>query len=134
MNLRDKLRAVGGSSGKGQNRGAESGSRDCRHLAVYRPMTEFPGALEVQRETVARMSTAPLPESFDPRRILYLDTETTGLGGSGTVAFLVGLGYLTDAGFIQASYDDGRETVQTVKTDIVFEDEKYYSVAQTAPV
>ena len=31
--------------------------------------------------------------SFDPRRALFLDTETTGLsGGAGTVAFLVGLG------------------------------------------
>ena len=30
---------------------------------------------------------------FDPRRALFLDTETTGLsGGAGTVAFLVGLG------------------------------------------
>ena len=32
-------------------------------------------------------------EPFDPRRALFLDTETTGLsGGAGTVAFLVGLG------------------------------------------
>ena len=37
-----------------------------------------------------------MPRPFDPRRILYLDTETTGLGGgAGTVAFEVGLGYLT---------------------------------------
>ena len=40
-----------------------------------------------------------MPEPFDPRRVLYLDTETTGLGGSGTVAFLVGMGWLTDQGF-----------------------------------
>ena len=99
MNLRDKLRAVGGSSGGGGTGKTERGSRECRHLAVYRPLEEFPGALQVRRETVARMSAAALPEAFDPRRILYLDTETTGLGGSGTVAFLVGLGYLTDRGF-----------------------------------
>ena len=99
MNLRDKLRAVGGSSGNTARKEPEREKRDCRHLAVYRPPEEFPGALEVRRETLARMCAAELPEPFDPRRILYLDTETTGLGGSGTVAFLVGLGYLTDEGF-----------------------------------
>ena len=45
------------------------------------------------------MTAESLPETLDPRRILYLDTETTGLGGSGTVAFLVGTGFLTDKGF-----------------------------------
>ena len=99
MNLRDKLRAVGGSSGKPQPPAGEQAARDCRHTAVYRPPEEFPGALEVRRETLSRMSSVNLPEQFDPRKILYLDTETTGLGGSGTVAFLVGMGYLTDQGF-----------------------------------
>ena len=96
MNLRDKLRAVNGKAApaekKERERPAETEKRDCRHLAVYRPMAEFPGATEVRRETLEKMSGVPLPEVFDPRRILYLDTETTGLAGSGTVAFLVGLG------------------------------------------
>lgn len=36
----------------------------------------------------------------DPRRIAFLDTETTGLaGGSGTYAFLIGAGAITDRGF-----------------------------------
>ncbi len=99
MNLRDKLRAVGGSRGGERAEAGERPERDCRHIGTVRPIDEFPGALEVRRETLARMSTAELPEDFDPRRILYLDTETTGLGGSGTVAFLVGMGYLTDRGF-----------------------------------
>ena len=98
MNLRDKLRAVGGTGGN-RPRSPEEAPRDCRHFAVYRPPEEFPGAWELTRETLALMSDKEMPESFDPRRILYLDTETTGLGGSGTVAFLVGLGYLTDGGF-----------------------------------
>ena len=100
MNLRDKLRAVGGTNGSGSrpaNPGQET--RDCRHFAVYRPEEEFPGARELTRETLSLMSEKEMPAEFDPRRILYLDTETTGLGGSGTVAFLVGLGYLTDNGF-----------------------------------
>ena len=99
MNLRDKLRAVGGTGGTRQPATEPEEQRDCRHFAVYRPAEEFPGALELSRETLALMSDKEMPESFDPRRILYLDTETTGLGGSGTVAFLVGMGFLTDNGF-----------------------------------
>lgn len=39
------------------------------------------------------------PGPIDPRRLLILDTETTGLaGGAGTVAFLLGVARLTDAG------------------------------------
>ena len=98
MNLRDKLRAVSGA-GPGRPERPEQQTKDCRHFAVYRPEEEFPGARELTRDTLALMSEKEMPANFDPRRILYLDTETTGLGGSGTVAFLVGLGYLTDNGF-----------------------------------
>ena len=98
MNLRDKLRAVGGTA-PGRTAEPEKGTRDCRHFAVYRPAEEFPGARELTRDTLALMSEKEMPADFDPRRILYLDTETTGLGGSGTIAFLVGLGWLTDEGF-----------------------------------
>lgn len=97
MNLRDKLRAVGGTGGV--RKPSEGQTTDCRHFAVYRPAEAFPGAYSLTRETLALMSEKEMPEPFDPRRVLYLDTETTGLGGSGTVAFLVGLGYLTDTGF-----------------------------------
>jgi hypothetical protein len=38
-------------------------------------------------------------------RIIFLDTETTGLaGGSGTYAFLIGLGYFTPAEFVVEQY------------------------------
>jgi uncharacterized protein YprB with RNaseH-like and TPR domain len=41
----------------------------------------------------------------DPRRFLFLDTETTGLaGGTGTYAFLVGAGYVDGERFIVAQY------------------------------
>ena len=97
MNLLDKLRAVGGSEVK-KDRPAEVYT-DCRHFAVYRDKEEFPGAYDLTAGTLRLMSDRELPDGLDPRRILYLDTETTGLGGSGTVAFLVGMGYLTDNGF-----------------------------------
>ena len=97
MNLKDKLRAVGGTGG--HRPAPAEASTDCRHFAVYRPAEEFPGAWELTAETLRRMSDREIPDGLDPRRILYLDTETTGLGGSGTVAFLVGMGFLTDNGF-----------------------------------
>ena len=97
MNLMDKLRAVGGTAGKPA--APAEASTDCRHFAVYRPPEDFPGAFDLTAETLRLMSDKDIPEDLDPRKILYLDTETTGLGGSGTVAFLVGMGYLTDSGF-----------------------------------
>ena len=49
-------------------------------------------ALSQPTETLTRLTPRGAP--FDPRRALFLDTETTGLaGGAGTLAFLVGLGY-----------------------------------------
>ncbi len=40
-------------------------------------------------------------EAFDPHAAVYLDTETTGLsGGVGTLAFLVGMGYLEGEEFV----------------------------------
>lgn len=39
------------------------------------------------------------PLDLDPRRVLFLDTETTGLFGASVQAFLVGLGYFTNQGF-----------------------------------
>jgi uncharacterized protein len=41
----------------------------------------------------------------DLTNLLFLDTETTGLaGGTGTLAFLIGLGYFTDNGFLLKQY------------------------------
>jgi uncharacterized protein len=41
----------------------------------------------------------------DVRGFLFLDTETTGLaGGTGTYAFLVGIGYLEDGRFVVSQY------------------------------
>lgn len=47
--------------------------------------------------------TAP-DELVDKGNLLFIDTETTGLGGTGTVAFLVGVGSLTDSGFQVRQY------------------------------
>ena len=79
----------------------EARSTDCWKKETVRPLSEFPGAFSLPQQSVALMETAELPDPLDPTRILYLDTETTGLaGGAGTVAFLVGLGRLTPEGFV----------------------------------
>ncbi|MBQ8556845.1 MAG: ribonuclease H-like domain-containing protein [Clostridia bacterium] len=102
MNLRDKLKAIEKPKIKVAPVDAPpvKAFTDCWHTRFTRPVEEFPGAFEMQRDTIMLMQGDPMPEGLDPRRILYLDTETTGLsGGAGTVAFEVGLGWLDDGGF-----------------------------------
>lgn len=100
MNLRDKLKVLETPVKKTASPPPKPLFTECWHGCERRALTEFPGALSLRRETVMLMQGEDMPQSFDPRRILYLDTETTGLsGGAGTVAFEVGLGWLTDEGF-----------------------------------
>jgi len=42
--------------------------------------------------------------SYPLKSMKFLDTETTGLGGSGTVAFLIGMGHLVEEGFEVLQY------------------------------
>ncbi len=52
------------------------------------------GALDVEARTVASLALHPELAEVNFRRMLFLDTETTGLaGGTGTVPFLVGLAW-----------------------------------------
>ncbi|MED5464989.1 MAG: ribonuclease H-like domain-containing protein [Myxococcota bacterium] len=58
------------------------------------------GALRVCGSVVSRLALDEQLADFDPRRALFLDTETTGLaGGSGTVPFLVGVGFFEGESF-----------------------------------
>ena len=52
-------------------------------------------------ELLALLALDPSLAACDPSRALYLDTETTGLsGGTGTVAFLVGLAFWQDGALV----------------------------------
>lgn len=54
-------------------------------------------ALSVSTERLAQLALDPSLESIDLQRALFLDTETTGLaGGTGTVPFLIGIGWFED--------------------------------------
>ena len=56
------------------------------------PLSRFRG---LDAGTVALLSGDPALEGFDLADAVFLDTETTGLaGGTGTAAFLVGIGYV----------------------------------------
>ncbi len=78
---------------------------------IFRRFERYGRAHAVGRISVDAASTAcaevlslvaldPFLAEADPARALYLDTETTGLGGSGTVAFLVGLGAFDGGNFV----------------------------------
>jgi uncharacterized protein YprB with RNaseH-like and TPR domain len=54
---------------------------------------------------ISRAGKANEISNHDLSKLLFIDTETTGLsGGTGTFAFLVGLGYFTDEGFELKQY------------------------------
>ena len=93
MNLRDKLKAIEKPKVKVTVTPTQAEQQiaftDCwRNETVHTP-SDYP----IRRETVMLMQGDEMPEAFLPSRILYLDTETTGLAGAGTVAFEVGLGW-----------------------------------------
>jgi hypothetical protein len=73
---------------------------------------ELGAALASASEHIAFSAADEALLDFDPRTALFMDTETTGLaGGSGTVAFLVGIGYFIKDGFrldqcFMRDYDD----------------------------
>lgn len=62
------------------------------------------GVRRAPLDVLARLARFPGPPP-DPDRLLFLDTETTGLaGGTGTYAFLVGAGWLEDDRFVVTQY------------------------------
>jgi uncharacterized protein YprB with RNaseH-like and TPR domain len=61
--------------------------------------------LDLSPRACALLTRGRAADQVDPRRAVFLDTETTGLsGGTGTYAFLVGLGYVDGAEFVIRQY------------------------------
>lgn len=59
---------------------------------------------ELPQDLLYEVSEGTVPHAA-PHRWAFLDTETTGLaGGTGTYAFLIGLGYITEHGFQVKQY------------------------------
>ena len=77
--------------------------------AFLRRVSHTPFGLDSQQEAAWIGRLVQLlcahEEVTDPRSVIFLDTETTGLsGGAGTVAFLVGVGRWSDSGFSVEQY------------------------------
>jgi len=61
--------------------------------------------LERNLDNLRFAAKRPLAKTICPRNLLFMDTETTGLaGGTGTMAFLVGIGYFGDDCFVIEQY------------------------------
>lgn len=72
------------------------------HLHGHAPLA---GLLTHDATAAAQMAIPPQSEPFDLSRVLFIDTETTGLGqGAGVLAFLIGAGYFTDDAFVLRQY------------------------------
>lgn len=70
------------------------------HREAVFPLSTFCDRSYATPKTLRTVFGCEFPCSVAPEDVLFLDTETTGLsGGVGTVAFQVGLGYFTPAGF-----------------------------------
>ena len=105
LSLRDKLRSVDAPRKPAVPVKAETVFHDCWHDSRILPLDSIPDAWDLPMEMVRLMEPGELPAQLTPDKILYLDTETTGLsGGAGTVAFLVGVGYLIEEGFLVHQY------------------------------
>ena len=77
--------------------------------AFLRHVSHSPFRLDSQQEALWIVRLIQLlcaqERPFDPRSVIFLDTETTGLSsGAGTVAFLVGVGRWSDSGFTVEQY------------------------------
>ncbi|RLC95787.1 MAG: hypothetical protein DRI77_09510 [Chloroflexi bacterium] len=72
------------------------------HLHGDLPLSSF---LALSPKTVAQIARDDALASVNLRRVCFLDTETTGLsGGTGTMAFVVGLGFFADDKFCLHQY------------------------------
>ena len=119
--IRAKLAALtGGSAGRGAvqpiSSNARDGFRDLPFSRVETPqgplfqrieslgpdaqvgLMRLGLAAEADAELLALLSLDPSLAVCEPSRALFFDTETTGLGGAGTLAFLVGMCHRNDAG------------------------------------
>ncbi len=88
-------------------------------------MHEYPEIDALARRPLMLMQHEDLPDPLNPRHILFLDTETTGLGGgAGTVAFEIGVGRITSQGFavtqyVMRDYPEERFMLEKVRQQIL---------------
>lgn len=101
--LRDKLRATAKSPSTPVER-KKPAPQDCYVREMHFPLPDM--RLSLPDGILPLMQgDASLPDTIDPEHFLFLDTETTGLSrGAGTVAFLVGVGFVRGKEMIVRQY------------------------------
>ena len=96
-NLRAKLDAIASTPKAGEERAAMRGEapRLCMQvIRETRPLADLFGFERVTQREMGIIEPA-LSQAFDPATTLLIDTETTGLArGVGTIAFLIGVGWV----------------------------------------
>lgn len=120
LSLRDKLRAT--QTAPRRPAPVRAAAQDC-----YVRETRFalPEGTRLPDGLLSLMQGDPaIPHHVDPERLLFLDTETTGLShGAGTVAFLVGVGEirqgeLTVRQYLMRDYDEEPFVLRRVQQDL----------------
>lgn len=73
----------------------------CYHRSDRFPLSSFCELRHMSAPILREVFGQDFPKGIKPSDLLFLDTETTGLsGGAGTIAFEVGLGYLSGTHFV----------------------------------
>lgn len=103
--LRERLMAVASASPRTE-RPKSPPEREpffCREHIV--PLDGLRGIERTTIEEIRACDPAFSGSHWDVRRLLFLDTETTGLsGGAGTLAFEIGIGFIDERGMIIRQY------------------------------
>lgn len=105
-NLREKLMAV--ANKPQQPRSSSDPPRQsepffCREHIV--PIQALHGIENTTLDEIRSLDPQFGGHAWDIRRLVFLDTETTGLnGGAGTVAFEIGLGFIDERGMVIRQY------------------------------
>ena len=104
-NLRERLMAVTGSRKEAQSAAPPVQEEACFCREHIAPLSALHGIERTTLEDARACDPLFTGERWDVSRLLFLDTETTGLsGGAGTVAFLVGVGFIDERGMVIRQY------------------------------
>ena len=102
--LRDKLMAVSKPS-PNKPVVASTMPQSCFCRETRTPLSELLGIELTTFDEIRACDPSFSGNSWDPRKLLFLDTETTGLsGGAGTVAFEIGIGFIERNDFVIRQY------------------------------
>lgn len=78
---------------------------DCYRRSERFPLSSFSNFRHLTIPVLREIYGIDFPRKVKPEDLLFLDTETTGLsGGAGTIAFEVGLGYISGEHFVSEQF------------------------------